>query len=40
MVISVASFLRNHPVTLNREGDESNDVTLNTRKRTSRKSSR
>lgn len=39
MVISVASFLRNHPVTLTREGDESNDVTLNTRRRTSRKSS-
>lgn len=40
MVISVASFLRNHPVTLTKEDDESNDVTLNTRRRTSRKSSR
>ena len=40
MVISVASFLRNHPVVLNEEeSDESNDVTLNTRKRNRKRAS-
>lgn len=40
MVISVASFLRNHPVVLNEEeNDESNDVTLNTRKRSTKRAS-
>ena len=40
MVISVASFLRNHPVVLNgEESDESNDVTLNTRKRSTKRAS-
>lgn len=40
MVISVASFLRNHPVVLNEEeSDESNNVTLNTRKRNAKRAS-